>query len=281
MVDQNFEVVRLDESVLRSVAKKIIRIAHDELIEWRRRCHQYRARTAAAAAGAARSLPGGGDGSGMTGHYDGVQRADVDAQFQSAGGYHAANFALTQTAFNFAALQWQVPAAIPAHRLRFAGLRRIGLLQISKKDFGLQSGIGKHHGLQIALEKFLRDTRRFAYVAAANAQRAIYYRRIVKHKSFFCGGRAIGVKNLYIIFQKARSQFARIGDGSGTADKLRIASIKTRDAAETTQYIAEVAAENATVGVQLIDDDIAQMFEEASPARVMRQNAGVQHVGIG
>ncbi len=42
-----------------------------------------------------------------------------------------------------------------------------------------------------------------------------------------------------------------------------------------------MAAEDATVGVQFVDDNVAEIFEEASPARVMREDTGVQHVGIG
>src|SRR2546430_12747032 len=42
-----------------------------------------------------------------------------------------------------------------------------------------------------------------------------------------------------------------------------------------------MAAEDAAVGVQFIQDNVAKVFEEARPARVMRQNSRVQHVRIG
>ena len=42
-----------------------------------------------------------------------------------------------------------------------------------------------------------------------------------------------------------------------------------------------MAAEDAAVGVQFVDHDVAQIFKQASPARVMREDAGVQHVRIG
>jgi len=41
-----------------------------------------------------------------------------------------------------------------------------------------------------------------------------------------------------------------------------------------------VAAEHTAIGVQLIDHDIAQILEQARPARVVRQNSRVQHVRI-
>ena len=41
-----------------------------------------------------------------------------------------------------------------------------------------------------------------------------------------------------------------------------------------------MAAVNAAVIMQFVDDDVAQILEHAGPTRVMGQNAGVQHVGI-
>ena len=58
--------------MLRSIAKKIIRMAHDELIERRRRRHEDGAGTSAAAPGAAGALPGCGDRAGISGHDDGI-----------------------------------------------------------------------------------------------------------------------------------------------------------------------------------------------------------------
>ena len=42
-----------------------------------------------------------------------------------------------------------------------------------------------------------------------------------------------------------------------------------------------MAAENAAIGVQFVQHDVAQIFEEAHPFGVVRQNAGVQHVRVG
>jgi len=42
-----------------------------------------------------------------------------------------------------------------------------------------------------------------------------------------------------------------------------------------------VAAVDSATIVQLIDDEVAQVLEQLGPFGVVRQNAGVQHVGIG
>ena len=47
------------------------------------------------------------------------------------------------------------------------------------------------------------------------------------------------------------------------------------------QHVRQVAAEDAPVGVQLVDDDVAEVGEQLHPAGVMGQHPGVQHVRVG
>ena len=58
-------------------------------------------------------------------------------------------------------------------------------------------------------------------------------------------------------------------------------AVVAADALEPPQHVGEVAAEDAAVGVQLVDDDVAEVLEEVHPLGVVRQDARVQHVGIG
>ncbi len=282
MIDEDFQIVRLDEGVFGSIAEEIVRMANDELIERRRRRHQHRARASAAASGAAGALPGGGDGAGVTGHDDGVERTDVNAELESAGGNHSANYSIAEAAFDFAALVRQVAAAIAANGFRFSRQVRIRLLQIGQENFSLQARIGEDDGLQIVFQKFLGHARGFVDVAAADAQSAIHNGWIVKDESFFRGRSAIGTEDFNNFgFKKSFSEIAGVGDGGGTTDELGIAAVKAGDAAEAAEDIAQVAAEDAAVGMQFIEDDVAEVFEEASPARMVREDAGVQHVWIG
>ena len=76
-------------------------------------------------------------------------------------------------------------------------------------------------------------------------------------------------------------EFAGIGDGGGAANELRVAAIEAGDALEAAKDVAEMAAEDAAIGVQFVDYDVAQILEDAGPASMVRQNAGVQHVRIG
>ena len=117
MIHENFEIVRLDVGVFGRAAEKIVRMLDDELIERRGRGDQHRAGSAAAASGASGALPGGGDRAGIAGHHAGVERADINAQFQRVRGDHAANAPFAQAALDFAALAGQIAAAIAANRL--------------------------------------------------------------------------------------------------------------------------------------------------------------------
>ncbi len=42
-----------------------------------------------------------------------------------------------------------------------------------------------------------------------------------------------------------------------------------------------MAAEDAAIGMQLVEHDVTQIFKQPSPARVVGKDAGVQHVRIG
>ncbi len=55
----------------------------------------------------------------------------------------------------------------------------------------MQPAIREDQRLQAALQKFLRDARRFADIAAPDAQVAIDHRRVVKHEIFLARGRSI------------------------------------------------------------------------------------------
>ena len=112
-------------------------------------------------------------------------------------------------------------------------------------------------------------------------ERAIHHRRIVEDERFLGGGRAVGVENFHLCLDQSRGQIARIRDRRRAAHELRLASVKARDAPQTPQHVAQMAAEHAAIRVQLIDHDVAQILEQARPAGVVRQDAGVQHVGIG
>ena len=144
----------------------------------------------------------------------------------------------------------------------------------------MQAGIREDYCLQITIQEFLRHARGFIDVAPANAESPIDDRWIVEDEGFFRRGRAVGIQDFDFRFEKAACQIFGIGNRSGAANELRVAAVEARDASETAEDVAQVAAKHAAVGVKLVDDDVAQIFEEARPTRVVREDPGVQHVRV-
>src|ERR1700674_590196 len=203
MIDEDFEIVGLNEGVLRRVAEEIVGMAHDELIERRGGSYQHGARASAAAAGTAGALPGSGDGARIAGHYDGIEGADINAELERAGRDDTADFSIAEAAFDFAAFVRQVAATIAANGFWFSRQPGIRLLQISEENFRVQARIGEDHRLQIVFQEFLRGARRFIDVAAADAEGAIHDRRIVENECLLRGWSAVGIQDFDFGFEKA------------------------------------------------------------------------------
>src|SRR5467141_3506929 len=275
MIDEDFQIVWLDEGVLRRVAEEIVGMAHDELIERRGGSHQHGARASAAAASAPSALPGDGDGAWIAGHDDGIEGADINAELKRARRNNSTDFSIAEATFDFAALIRQVAAAVSANGFRFSRQPGIRLLQIGKENLRVQARVREDHGLQIVFQEFLRHARSFVDIAAADAERAIHDGRIVENESFLCGGRAVGIEDFDFGFEKAGSEVAGIGNGCRATDELRIAAVEASDAAKAAQHVAQVAAEDAAVGVQFVDHDVTEVFEEARPASMVRQDPSV------
>ena len=52
------------------------------------------------------------------------------------------------------------------------------------------------------------------------------------------------------------------------------------DALEPPNDVREMAAEHATIRVQLVDDDEPEILEQLRPARMVREDPRVHHVGV-
>ena len=279
MIEQNLQIVRIDVRVFGRALEEIFGMLDDVLIERRARSHQHGQRCGLPAPRAAGPLPGGRDGPRIAGHHHGIQRADVDAQLQRIGRHHRAEFAVAQLAFDLAPFLGQIAAAVAAHTSR--QLRIEIILQIRQQNLGRQAAVGEHQRLLAAVEQLPRDAPRLVQISAADAQRAVHHRRVVKHHEFLTRRRTVVVHQVERQTRKRFRQLLRIGDGRRAANELRRRSVKFANAFQAPQQIRQMAAVHAAIGVQLIDHDIAQILESLGPLGVVRQNARVQHVGIG
>ena len=156
-----------------------------------------------------------------------------------------------------------------------------GVLEIGDQDLGGQAVVGEDQGLQVALDELEGHAARLVDVAAADAELAVDHRRIVEDEELLAARRAVALDQFEGLAGEGLGQFARIGDGGGAADELRLGIVELADAPQAAQQVGEVAAVDAAVVMQLVDHDVAQVLEIARPVGVVRQDAGVQHVGIG
>ena len=118
--------------------------------------------------------------------------------------------------------------------------------------------------------------------AASNAQRWIDQGRIVEHDLLRTLRRAVVFRadHRHRRFHHALGDRIGIGDGCRRQEELRLAPVKAADAAQSAQDVSDVRPEDATIDVHLVDHDCGQIHEKLGPPRVLREDAGMQHVGI-
>ena len=105
-------------------------------------------------------------------------------------------------------------------------------------------------------------------------------RRIDEDEELLAARRAAPVHDLEGLFGQPLGELARVGDRRRRAEKHGIRPVVTADPPQPPQHVAQVAAEDASIGVQLVDDHVAEVLEQLRPPRMVRQDARVHHVRI-
>ena len=76
-------------------------------------------------------------------------------------------------------------------------------------------------------------------------------------------------------------ELGRVPDRRRAADDDRVAAVVGADPQQPAQDVGDVAAEDAAVGVQLVDDDDPELLEQLEPLRVVGEDRRVEHVRVG
>ena len=152
VAEEDVQVIRIQQGVFRALAKEIIRVADDILVDRGGRGHIKYDAGALAAASAAGLLPGRSNGARVAAQHTGVQRADVDAEFQGVGGDDRVYIAGSQALFDLAALCGEVSAAIAAHPARVAQRIAHQVLQVLRQHLHRQTGTGEGDGLNAVFQ---------------------------------------------------------------------------------------------------------------------------------
>ena len=251
------------------------------MIQRRRRGDKGGERCSRAPSGAPHLLAGRRDGAGVAYQDRRIECADVDAQFQRVGGDDDACLAVAQVAFDGTAFLGQIAAAVALDGVWGKAGADGPLAQFAQQHFHSHTGAGKEDRLHAGLEQLQRQFDGLAGGAGAQAEIGVEQRRVVEDDVALAVGRAILFHSGDWILPHRFSQLTGIGDGRRRRDELRLRAVEARHAAGAAQHVGDVAAEDAPVGVHLVEYDVAQAAEEAHPAGVVRQDTQVQHIGVG
>ena len=105
-------------------------------------------------------------------------------------------------------------------------------------------------------------------------------RRVPEHVRTRTARRAIVVDQRELLACEMLREFEWIADGRGRRDELRLRAVVPAHAQQPAEQMSRVRAEQPRIRVHLVDHDVAQMCEEPRPARVLREDARVEHVGV-
>src|SRR4029434_4643492 len=125
-----------------------------------------------------------------------------------------------------------------------------------------------------ALHELRGDATRFRQVRPADTQLLVDDRWVHEQKELLATRCAALRHELERLLDERFGKLARIGDRGRRADERRRRSVVLTDAAQTTQDVRQVTAKNASIRVQLVDNDEAKVLEQFRPTRMMRQDAG-------
>ena len=281
VVEQDVQVVGVDEAVLGRRVEQVLGMGRQELVDRCRRADERRQARPAATAGATHLLPGRGDRARVADADRGVEGADVDAELERIRGDHAAHATVPQAGLDRVPLVRQVAAAIAADRVRMArrGSERLAQVAGEHLDRGPRPGEGDR--LDATADEPLRQPLRRQERGAADPELLVGDRRVDDEDVPAAGWRAVVVDQLDRRLEHALRQLGGVGDRGAGADEDRVGAVVGADAPQAPDDVRHVAAEQAAVRVQLVDDDVLQVLEELEPLRVVGKDRRVEHVGVG
>ena len=139
---------------------------------------------------------------------------------------------------------------------------------------------GKDDRLHARLQQARGDPLALQDHAPADPLDAVHERRVVQDEVPLAGGGAVLVDERRLLLEDPAGQLVRVADRGRAADEYRRGAVEPRDPLQAPDDAGHVGAENAPVGVHLVDDDVLQMRQRLDPLGVIGKDSRVQHVGI-
>jgi hypothetical protein len=278
---EDVRVGQVDDGLFDLARQQALGLAHEVLVEGVLAADQHRP-ALARAPGAPPALPEAGHGAGKAGDQGHVETAHVDAELERAGRHHGAQLPVEQPAFYVAALLRGVAGAVGHDGL---GGRAVAVADtpphVAVDELGRLARRGEVDGAPPGQHGLGEHVARLGKGALAHAQGDVDEGRVPEHDRLLRSRRAVVVDGGERQADEALGEGLRVGDRGRGEHELGPRTVGLAEPAQAAHHLRHVRAEHAAVHVGLVEHDVAQVVQELGPAFVARQDAGVQHVGVG
>ena len=281
MAEENVQVVRVEPGLLRGRGEQEVRMSHDIPINGPSAGDQDGYARLGAAARPSHLLPRGGDRAGIAGQDRDLELAHVDAELQCVGADHAQHLTISQTSFHRPSLRGQVPSSVTADARTRSVAQTQRLAKRGQHQLHAHSRTAEDDRLSARPQEGQRPSRSESLGRPSCPGRGIDQRRLHQKNVPFAGRGAVAIHKSGLPPGEGRSQLSRVPDRGRTAHDHRMRAVVSADTQQTAKNVGDVATEQAAVRVQLVYDDDLELFEELKPLRVVGQDRGMKHVGVG
>ncbi len=267
----------VEDRGLDSARQECVRLAREELVERVVRRDEDR-EPALTPAGASPLLPQRRDGSREADGDGAVEEADVDPELERVGRGHAEELALDESPLDLASLLGGVAGSIRREPSCSRGVDALGGEAVDQ--LGRLAALREADRPQPSRRELGEESRRVAERARAQPELVVEERRVPDHDLALGARGGVRVDDGGRLAGQLERELAGVRDRRGGEQELRLGVVDPREPPQPPQDVRDVRAEDAAVHVRLVDDDVAQVREDVSPAVVVREDADVEHVRV-
>jgi len=251
------------------------------LIERRGVCNQYGDAPGCAAANAPNTLPEARGAARIANQYASREPTDVDPQLQRAGCDDTLHAAISQARLNCSPFLTPVTCSVPPDHVRSNAQSLCILAQGHDELFHSQAGPAETDRLQPVRDQVTNEKPCIFGWRPPDAKGFVGDRGVIQHN------RAVRLQSSAVIHENDRvtqeraRQLTGIGHCRRRTDETGITAIEPAQTSQSPDHARYLTAKDAPVGVHLIHHNIGKIPDQLAPARMIGENARVEHIGVG
>ena len=208
-----------------------------------------------------------------------VEEPDVDPQLERVGRGHAEQLAFDEASLDLTALRRRVPGAVRRESVRCRGVDALGREPVD--ELCRLPALREADRAQAARGQLRQEARRVSERARAQAELGVEERWVPDDDLPLGARRRVAVDHGRALSGELERELAGVRDRRGGEQELRLGVIDSREPAEPPEDVRDVRPEHASVDVRLVDDDVAEVCQDVSPAVVVGEDADMEHVRVG